>query len=87
MCIRDSLIDLQIGGAGLEKLRVGSIADAPAVIHDQNVRHGLDGADALGDHDGGGVSVMLKNRLAQRRVRFIIQSGGGIVQDVYKRQT
>ena len=60
---------------------VGSIADAPAIVHHQDVRHGLDGADPLGHHDGGGIAVALKDRLAQRRVGLVVQGGGRIIQN------
>ena len=50
-----------------------AVADAVPLLHHKDVRHLLNGAHPLGDHDGRRTAVVLKNRFAQGGVRLVIQ--------------
>ena len=40
-----------------------------------------DGADPLGDDDGGDALIFFPEGFPQRRVCFVVQGGGGVVQN------
>ena len=60
---------------------MGAPADHLPFVKDKDFVHRQDGGHPLGDHNRGGAAVMLPDGPAQRRVRPVIQGGGGIVQD------